>query len=241
MRNREDPANVVRLNDDSWQLTTAICLIGTAAASWRGKGSLRAFAVGSISGVLYEELLEWADHGWLQSRPVEGFEYFRWRHGRHHQRPEQHHALQPATVWIPVVAILLSPALSALRSRNSTTRSAGCGLIAGFLLAHATLSVEHYDIHATRKIVPNRIRRTYYYREVERMHLAHHDGVESRIYGITNPWLDLALDRLGAARGMDRIFGIIGRSARYLDPIWLKLDPTWRAVSTRRPENRARW
>jgi hypothetical protein len=231
MRNRETPTRAERLNDNSWQLTTILCLAGTAGAGWRGRGSPRALAAGFLCGVLYEELLEWADHGWLQSQPVEGFEYFRWRHGRHHQRPDQHHALQPATIWIPVVTGLLSPALVALRSRKGSTRSAGSGLVAGFLLAHATLNIEHYDIHATRKIVPEPIRTTYYYREVERLHLAHHDGVESRIYGITNPWLDMLLDRLGASRRMDEIFGRAAGLARYLDPVWLKLDPAWRAVS----------
>jgi len=231
MQNPEAPTKAERLNDDSWQLTTAICLAGTAGAIWKGRTSLPALALGSISGVLYEELLEWADHGWLQSQPVEGFEYFRWRHGRHHKRPEQHHALQPATIWVPVVTMLLSPALVASRARKSTTRSAGCGVVAGFLLAHVTLNIEHYDIHAAHKIVPNYIRTTYYYREIERIHLAHHGGADSRIYGITNPWLDMLLDRLGAPSGMDRIFGSIGRLSRKLDPVWLKLDPTWRAVS----------
>jgi hypothetical protein len=220
---------IAKVNDDGWIPTTLVCIAGATVAAGRGVRRPGRFLSGILAGVLYEQLVEWAAHGWLQSEPVEGLEFFRWRHGRHHVDPQNHHALQPISIWTPVVAVLLFPAL--ILSTSPRKRSAiASGMISGFLLAHAALNIEHYDIHAQRKVVPNVIRGTKYYSEVVRIHLAHHDGVELRIYGITNPWLDMLLERVGASSLMDRLFQRIGKWAARLDGVWLTLDPTWREV-----------
>ncbi len=183
---------------------------------------------GVAAGMLYEQTVEWGAHGWLQSQPVEGLEFFRWRHGRHHKDPESHHALQPISIWGPVVAGLLSPALAGAASKNHAKRNFALGTIAGFLATHALLNVAHYDIHAKNKIIPEPLRNTRYYKGIERIHNAHHNGSEQRIYGITNPWLDIGLERAGASKAMDKVFPFLGRAAQRLDPLWMRLDSTWR-------------
>lgn len=225
-------------NDDGWIPITAFCLTTSALAVLAARRCARTGFPGFLAGLLYEQVVEWAAHGWLQSQPVEGLEFFRWRHSRHHEDPVSHHALQPISIWVPTVGVLLSPAFVAARSASSSSRSAGLGVISGFLFAHAVLNIEHYDIHAERKVVPRSLRRTYYYREVERIHLAHHAGSDARIYGVTNPWLDMVLHRLRATDLLDVAYRRIGRTARHLDVVWPRLDARWHAVyrSTRERE-----
>lgn len=219
-----------KINDDGWVPTTTFCVLTAALAVALMKRPFRAGIPGIAVGVLYEQTVEWAAHGWLQSQLVDGFEFFRWRHGRHHKNPRAHHALQPISIWVPTVTALLSPALLGTRSSREDTRSLSLGIIAGFLSAHAVLNIEHYDFHAEKRIVPARIRRTAYYREVERIHLAHHAGSEARIYSVTNPWLDIVLEHVGATRALDMTYRRVGHWARHLDAVWPRLDGTWQEV-----------
>jgi sterol desaturase/sphingolipid hydroxylase (fatty acid hydroxylase superfamily) len=225
---------IEQLNDDGWVPTTLLCLTAAGIATIRTRRHRGTFVAGFVAGITYEQLVEWAAHGWLQSEPVEGFEFFRWRHGRHHRDPESHHALQPISIWLPVVTVLLGPALLATRARTAPLHDLACAMIAGFLVAHAGLNVAHYDIHAPNKIVPGRIRRSRYYRSIERIHIAHHEGSDSRIYGVTNPWLDMLLEKVGATGLMDRAFRRVGRWAKRVDPVWYQLDPTWHSIVDRR-------
>lgn len=89
-------------------------------------------------------------------------------------------------------------------------------LIIGFLLTHIVLNIEHYDIHAKKKIVPMIIRQTWYYQAVIHYHMSHHahTPLSKGIYGITNPWFDLFLHRTGISTLVNKI---IQRFLRYID------------------------
>jgi hypothetical protein len=219
-----------KLNDDGWRMTTAICLISAGACLSRVSCRGRVAAPAFVAGVIYEQLVEWAAHGWLQSEEVDGFQFFRWRHGRHHRDPANHHALQPLSVWAPVVTALLSPCAALAASKRSPCRVAGFAAMSGFLAAHALLNIIHYDIHSPKKIIPGWLRSTRYFIYVQQVHLAHHAGDDRRLYGITNPWLDQLLEYMGAPKRMDILFQSVGKAAKHLDWLWLSLDPTWRSI-----------
>ena len=172
---------------------------------------------GIVVGVLYEHLVEWATHGWLQHQPSRLFRYFVQRHARHHRQVTRYQSLENNAVLLPVIALLLSPACAVL-AFYPAYQAMAAGVIVGFLAAHIYLNALHYDLHAPSPILPGWLRHTAYYRTLASMHRQHHYGVrpdsflaDYRIYSVSNPWLDAALDRMGAARAMDIAFGWVER------------------------------
>lgn len=162
---------------------------------------------GILLGCLYEQTVEWSAHGWFQHGDTRIFRYFERRHFRHHQEPRVHHALQPIGVCFPVIGVLLLPAALCLRF-GSGLAEVGSGVVFGFLFCHIVLNLLHYEFHAPRErhVLPEFIHRTRYYKAVQRYHRWHHEGDERahHVFGITNPWLDKFLHRVGVSDWMDR-------------------------------------
>jgi len=202
-----------QINDDGWIISMVICIIFSIVILFHIK-LLIASIIGVIIGILYEHIVEWFAHGWFQHYNCEVFNFFNWRHQRHHDNSEQHHALQPIIILFPVIFLILLPfIIVALFISNLWLKSFSLGVMFGFFVAHIYLNLLHYDIHARKKIFPKFFRNTSYYQMIYKSHIDHHiehkTGIKKtkyRIYSISNPWLDIIFDVIGLAKTMDIVY-----------------------------------
>lgn len=195
-----------RINDDGWKETIVICLVVMVTCFCYVQISIVAIA-SFVLGNLFEETLEWLGHGWVQHYPSKIFDFIE-RHKRHHNETRVHHAIQPITHFVVASIVLLLPVFIVMYFGYV---SLGCSFIAGYCLSHIILNILHYDIHApiAKKIVPSILRKTGYYKLVEKLHIAHHrhdDSFGYRIYGVTNPWLDMLYQKIRLDKLVDRIY-----------------------------------
>ena len=110
--------------------------------------------------------------------------------------------------------MILVPCIALVILGTFTLSSFAAWMIIGFLATHIVLNIEHYDIHMARKITPRFVRKSWYYKRVIYYHVKHHKDYSQsplpanvlRVYGITNPWLDILLCHIGACRIVDRIY-----------------------------------
>lgn len=212
MKAKNALAYLTQVNDDSWISTCLLCAfacvlcIPFATLQWWVIPAL-------VLGMLYEQLIEWLAHGWLQHYECRAFAFFVWRHARHHEQPQIHHALQPLVIFVPVTTMILIPCIILILFGSPILRSFAAWMIIGFLLTHIALNIEHYDIHMRHKILPRFVRRSRYYKTVVYYHIKHHNDYSQlplaadtlRVYGISNPWLDILLYRIGATQVVDYI------------------------------------
>lgn len=201
-----------KINDDGWRITCLICAFAILYCApylklhWMGVAAL-------LVGILYEQVIEWLAHGWLQHHSCKVFNFFVQRHHRHHINTGQHHALQPIAVFLPVVLTLLAPAiLWSCFSSSTVVVSLNCWLIIGFLSAHILLNILHYEIHAKKKATPLFFRKSKYYLYVKHVHMYHHQRASIKdkdkheldyVFGIANPWVDIFLYRIGLTAWVD--------------------------------------
>lgn len=205
--------NFRKLNDDGWRTSIFICVIGIVFTLTYSDINWYTI-IGFCLGVFFEHIIEWLAHGWLQHYDCKVFNFFNWRHQRHHDNTTYHHALQPITILVPIVFILLSPfILFIIYSDNILFSGLSSGLIIGFLFAHIFLNLLHYDIHAKNKVFPLYFRNTNYYQRIYKEHITHHIEhqksvkiSEYRIYSISNPWLDILLDKCGLSNIIDKVY-----------------------------------
>lgn len=209
-----------KINDDGWKTSCGICVAASLACCYHLKFNFLIILC-LAGGVLYEQTVEWLAHHFLQHGRSRALVFFKARHMRHHRDPVTHHALQPIVIFVPVVAVLLMPFIAMILFGVSAGGANAKATIIGFLLTHAILNIEHYDIHAKRKIVPWAIRNTRYYQAVIRYHNAHHahDSLSAGVYGITNPWFDLSLHKIKIDAYMERI---IDQAVSGFDRMWYR-------------------
>ena len=186
-----------KINDDGWKTSCGICVVASWACCYHLQFNFL-LVLYVAGGMLYEQTVEWLAHHFLQHGRNRTLVFFKARHMRHHRDPVTHHALQPVVIFVPVVLGLLMPFVALIVWGTPIWRSNAGAVIVGFLLTHAVLNIEHYDIHAKKKIVPRTIRNTRYYQAVIRYHQAHHAHIplSAGVYGITNPWFDLLLHKM---------------------------------------------
>jgi hypothetical protein len=207
-----------KINDDGWVLTCVICFCCLLFCLTEVEISYS--IVGLLIGICYEQIIEWLAHGWLQHYNCRTFSFFVWRHERHHLTPSLHHALQPIVVFIPVVLLLLSPFMVTAIFFDFL-HDFSLWVIIGFLATHIILNIEHYDIHV-KKIVPKPLRNSWYYKQIIKYHLGHHishakNTNSLRVYGITNPWMDIFFQKIGLSSMMDIIYP---KMVKYLDKLF---------------------
>jgi len=142
------------INDDGWITSIFICTLTIFFLLPLIEINFIFCAFFAV-GILYEHIIEWLAHGWLQHYRCNIFSFFNKRHQRHHENTLIHHALQPISILIPAVCIILIPFIIMLFFvSNGLFKSISIGVISGFLLAHIYLNLLHYDIHSVNKIFP---------------------------------------------------------------------------------------
>ncbi len=199
-------------SDDGWVFVTVVTiLLGVFLGLVCNNPVL--FIIGFALGSLYEQIIEYLAHGWLQHKRIGVFDYFVARHTRHHAESQKHHALQSIPTTFFVTILLLSPFIFTV-IYSTIGKDISLGIMAGFLVTHALLNVLHYDVHAPKKIIPEILRNTKYYKSVSYYHILHHQnhrkGIDNRIYGVTNPWLDMFLHKIGISNFVDKWYDRLG-------------------------------
>jgi len=202
-----------KINDDGWITSVIICVIGILITFIFGKINWYSL-FGLTLGIIYEHVVEWFAHGWFQHYQNKIFKFFYWRHQRHHDDSSSHHALQPISILIPVIIVILFPFILIVGFfKNTLLVGFATGSIIGFLFAHIYLNLLHFDIHSKKKIFPAFFRKTSYFQKIYTEHINHHiehkTGIiksRYRVYSISNPWLDILLDKLGINAKVDKLY-----------------------------------
>ncbi len=185
---------IKKFNDDAWKTSCVLSFCGGLVCLRYVQVSKYA-ALAFVFGVLYEQFVEWLGHMLQHCTKNRTLKFYRKRHGRHHARPRAAHALQPLAAVLFVFPILLSGPIVLILCGRGGLIACGWSVIGGFLLAYTFLCLQHYDMHADKKIMPAFIRNTPYYCNAIDRHLAHHAG--AAYYCVTNPWFDDVMEWTG--------------------------------------------
>ncbi len=137
--------------------------------------------IGFISGILYAQIIEWFVHGWIQHHPFKIFKPYRDNHTYHHRYPDKPLSVQPITYFI-IGSILLLVPFYWFR-----------GFYVGYFFTYIFINVIHSDLHSTKKMLPNFIWNTRYFKWIKSHHIAHHTGKKMKYttFSVTNPFVDI--------------------------------------------------
>ncbi len=136
--------------------------------------------LGFLMGILYAQVIEWFVHGWIQHHPFKIFRAYRKAHNYHHAHPSEPRSVQPVQYFIIGSVFLLAP----FWWFN--------GFWSAYFLAYAMINIIHSDLHTSKRILPNFIWETSYFKLIQTHHKNHHESNshEHTSHSVTNPYLD---------------------------------------------------
>ena len=142
--------------------------------------------LGIVCGILFAQIIEWFVHGWIQHHPFKIFKPYRDNQIYHHKHPSEPLSVQPVSYFLIGSVGLLAP----FYWFN--------GFYFGYFLTYIFINLIHYDLHSDKRILPNFIWNTGYFRWITSHHEAHHKHIKLSYttYSVTNPAIDVVFSKI---------------------------------------------